>query len=78
MKKYTNTYKNNHISESNTEWVTAILEKDNLQLANAKRLTPYGKAEYGSFVRILLWAMRVYVVISFILIIVQLYISIKP
>ena len=61
----------------NNDCVIEILNSDNLSLANAKCSKPYGKAELKPFVKILLWTMRVYVLLSFILIVTQIFISLK-
>ena len=58
-------------------WVVEVLKSDDLRLANSSRLEPYGKAELKPFVRILLWAMRIYVLLSFVLIMAQIYISLR-
>ncbi len=59
-------------------WVVEILAEDNLRLADAKQLKPYGRAKLGVATRIVMWAMRIYVLLSFILIIAQIYISLRP
>ncbi len=58
-------------------WVIDVLESDDLKLANAKRAEPYGRADLKPAVRIVLWAMRLYVLLSIILIATQIYISLK-
>jgi len=67
----------NTIDNADNAWVSEVLEADNLRLAGAKRLEPYGRAKLGKWTRILMWTMRVYVVLSFLLIIAQIYISLK-
>ncbi|GEM_PF-3234704 len=67
-------------TNSNVEdkaWVVEVLKSDDLRLANSRRLEPYGKAELKPFVRLLLWAMRIYVLLSLVLIVAQIYISLK-
>lgn len=59
------------------EWVVKVLDADDLKLAEAKESTLYGRAKLGLVTRILMWAMRVYVLLSVILIIAQIYISLK-
>ena len=56
-------------------WVTEVLEADQLRLADAKRLEPYGRARLNTATRALMWAMRLYVLFSLVLIAAQLYIS---
>ena len=64
--------------QSENAWVVEILGADDLKLAEAKQLAPYGRAQLGIATRILMWAMRVYVLLSLILIIAQIYISLNP
>ena len=65
-------------SQSDTTWVVEVLDADNLKLAEAKQTTSYGRARLGLATRVLMWAMRVYVLLSLILIVAQIYISLKP
>lgn len=65
-------------NKSDNTWVVEILGADDLKLAEAKQLAPYGRAQLGIATRILMWAMRIYVLLSMILIVAQLYISLKP
>lgn len=58
-------------------WVVEILKSDNLNLSNARNLKQYGKAELKPSIKILLWTMRLYVVLSFFLIVAQIFISLK-
>jgi len=58
-------------------WVVQILEADHLRLSESKQLEPFGRAKLGKWTKILMWAMRFYVILSFILIIAQIYISLK-
>jgi len=58
-------------------WVVDILHDDQLQLANGKRLEPYGRATLSPFVKRLMWSMRIYVIASFFLIAAQLAISLN-
>ncbi len=58
-------------------WVIDILKSDDLHLANAKNAGPYGRAKLKPSVKILLWAMRIYVLLSLVLIVAQLFISLK-
>lgn len=60
---------------SNNKWVVDILNSDNLRLAESNHLETYGRAHLGKATKILMWAMRVYVVLSFVLIVAQIYIS---
>jgi hypothetical protein len=60
---------------SNNKWVVDILKADHLRLAESSRAETYGRAKLGKATKILMWAMRVYVVLSFVLIIAQIYIS---
>ncbi len=60
---------------SDKEWVVDILKADHLRLAESSRAETYGRAHLGTATKILMWAMRVYVVLSFILIVAQIYIS---
>ncbi len=64
-------------SREDKAWAVEVLKADNLSLANARRAEPYGRAELKPFVRILLWAMRIYVLLSFVLIVAQILISLK-
>jgi len=57
-------------------WAAQVLQADELRLAGS-RVEPYGRAKLGLFSKILLWGMRIYVVLSFVLIAAQLYISLK-
>lgn len=61
----------------NQTWAFNILKSDHLCLANERRTKPYGRARLSPFINILLWTMRIYVLLSFILIIVQIIISLK-
>ena len=63
--------------KSDNTWVVEVLEADDLKLAEAKQLAPYGRAHLGTATRILMWAMRVYVLLSLILIVAQIYISLN-
>ncbi len=63
---------------SDNTWVVEILGADDLKLAEARQLAPYGRARLGVATRILMWAMRVYVLLSLILIVAQIYISLNP
>ena len=56
-------------------WVVEVLGADNLQLSEANKLEPYGRAKLGVATKILMWAMRFYVLFSLVLIAAQLYIS---
>jgi len=60
---------------SNNKWVVDILNEDHLRLSESNQAKIYGRAKLGKATKILMWAMRVYVVLSFILIIAQIYIS---
>jgi hypothetical protein len=68
----TNTQSN--VSES--AWAAKILQADGLRLSESIA-KPYGRARLGLFSKILLWGMRVYVLLSFVLIAAQIYISLK-
>lgn len=57
-------------------WVAEVLQADELSLSKS-HAEPYGRAKLGVFSKILLWGMRGYVVLSFVLIAAQLYISLK-
>jgi len=65
------------LNKADNAWVVEVLGTDNLKLAEAKRSEPYGRAQLGTATRILLWAMRLYVLFSLVLIAAQLYISLK-
>jgi len=65
----------NKSDNSDKEWVIDILKADNLKLAESNQIGTYGRAKLGPVTRILMWAMRIYVVLSFILIVAQIYIS---
>jgi len=60
---------------SDTKWVVDILKADHLRLAGSDYKQKYGRAQLGTGTRILMWVMRVYVVLSFVLIVAQIYIS---
>jgi hypothetical protein len=60
---------------SDDAWVVEVLKADDLKLAKAKRAEPYGRATLGKGTRVLLWAMRLYVLFSVVLIAAQVYIS---
>ena len=60
---------------SDSAWVVEVLGADNLQLSEAKKLEPYGRAKLGVATKVLMWAMRFYVLFSLVLIAAQLYIS---
>lgn len=68
---------NGKINQADNAWVVEVLESDDLRLANSRRLEPYGRAKLGRWVTILLWAMRIYVLLSILLIVAQIYISLK-
>jgi hypothetical protein len=57
-------------------WAATILQGDGLKLSESVA-QPYGRARLGTFSKILLWGMRVYVLLSFVLIAAQIYISLK-
>jgi hypothetical protein len=57
-------------------WAAEVLQADELTLSGSTA-KPYGRAKLGLFSKILLWGMRGYVVLSFVLIAAQLYISLK-
>jgi hypothetical protein len=67
---------NNQSNPSDSAWAAKILQADGLKLSESTA-KPYGRATLGLFSKILLWGMRVYVVLSFLLIAAQLYISLK-
>jgi hypothetical protein len=67
-----------HMNDADKARVVEILGADNLRLAEARLAEPYGRAQLGTATRILMWAMRIYVVLSLILIVAQIYISLKP
>jgi hypothetical protein len=60
----------------NRAWAAEVLQADELRLSGSSA-KPYGRAKLGLFSKVLLWGMRVYVVLSFVLIAAQLYISLK-
>ena len=62
-------------NRQDNKWVVDVLSDDGLKLAGAKGVTPYGRAQLGIGTRILMWAMRIYVLLSLILIVAQIYIS---
>ncbi len=57
-------------------WAAEILQTDGLRLSESIA-KPYGRARLGLFSKLLLWGMRGYVALSFVLIAAQLYISLK-
>ena len=57
-------------------WVAEVLHSDELRLS-ASHAEPLGRATLGMFSKFLLWGMRGYVVLSFVLIAAQIYISLK-
>jgi hypothetical protein len=61
---------------SESAWAAEVLQADGLRLSESIA-KPYGRATLGLFSKILLWGMRGYVVLSFVLIAAQLYISLK-
>jgi hypothetical protein len=65
------------MNKSDKQWVVDILKEDNLKLAESNHLGTYGRAQLGPATKVLMWAMRIYVVLSFILIIAQIYISLR-
>lgn len=67
---------NTRLNVSDNAWAAKILQADGLNLSESVA-KPYGRAKLGLFSKILLWGMRVYVVLSFVLIAAQLYISLK-
>ena len=58
-------------------WVVEVLEADQLGLANAQRTKSYGRAELKRPVKLLLWAMRLYVGLAVLMILLQVYISLN-
>jgi hypothetical protein len=60
---------------SDEAWVVEVLKADNLKLSNEQEVVPYGRARLNTVTRLLMWAMRIYVVLSLVLIVAQLYIS---
>lgn len=77
MTEIESTIQDNTDTSDNT-WVVEILEADDLKLAEAKLSESYGRAQLGIATRILMWAMRLYVLLSLLLIVAQIYISLKP
>lgn len=65
----------NKLNNSDKEWVVDILKENNLKLAESNHIGAYGRAQLGPATKVLMWAMRIYVVLSFILIVAQIYIS---
>lgn len=63
------------LNKQDSAWVVEVLGADELRLAEAKRLEPYGRAKLGNFTKLVMWTMRFYVLFSLILIAAQLYIS---
>ena len=63
-------------NDSESAWAAKILQADGLNLSESIA-KPYGRAKLGLFSKILLWGMRGYVLLSFVLIAAQLYISLK-
>ena len=57
-------------------WAAEVLQADGLRLSESIA-RPYGRAKLGLFSKVLLWGMRGYVVLSFVLIAAQLYISLR-
>jgi len=57
-------------------WAAEVLQADELRLSGSTA-RPYGRATLGLFSKILLWGMRIYVLLSFVLIAAQIYISLK-
>lgn len=65
----------NKPDNSDQKWVVDVLKEDNLKLAESNHIGMYGRAQLGTGTKILMWGMRIYVVLSFILIVAQIYIS---
>lgn len=70
------TSSNNRSNVLSGAWAAEVLQADELRLSGSS-VKPYGRAKLGLFSKILLWGMRVYVALSFVLIAAQLYISLK-
>jgi hypothetical protein len=66
----------NQSNGSESAWAAEVLQADDLKLSGS-HAELYGRANLGLFSKILLWGMRGYVVLSFVLIAAQLYISLK-
>jgi hypothetical protein len=66
---------NGSTANTDKDWVVDVLKADHLRLSESNRAGTYGRAKLGTATIILMWAMRVYVVLSFILIMAQIYIS---
>lgn len=69
------TTETNEPDNAGKQWVVDILKEDNLKLAESNHIGTYGRAQLGRGTKILMWGMRIYVVLSFILIVAQIYIS---
>ena len=67
---------NTQSASAENAWAANILQADGLHLSESVA-RPYGRASLGLFSKILLWGMRVYVLLSFVLIAAQIYISLK-
>ncbi len=64
------------VNPQDAAWAAEVLKADDLKLSE-ERAETYGRASLGVFAKILLWGMRVYVALSFVLIATQLYISLR-
>lgn len=53
------------------EAVLSVLEAD--QLVSAKERTRYGRRELSPRIRVLLWGLRVYVLLMFVLVLIQIF-----
>ena len=63
--------------ESDNAWVVEVLGADNLKLSETRQTKLLGRAHLSVATRALMWGMRVYVLLSLVLIVAQIFISLK-
>ncbi len=61
---------------SDLTWVADVLHEEQLELADEKRAKHYGRREFSTGTRIVLWFLRIYVVLMMVIIVVQLYLGV--
>lgn len=57
-------------------WAAQVLREEHLELSEARRVRHVGRAKLSTTTRIILWALRVYVVLMMLIIGVQLWLGV--
>ncbi len=61
---------------SEQAWAAAVLRDEHLELSEARRVQQFGRARLSKTTRIVLWALRIYVVLMMLVIAVQLWLGV--